>query len=202
MLVIGLTGGIGTGKTEVAKKLQELGAKLIEADKLGHLAYQPHSHPWRMVTEKFGTDILGENNEVDRKKLGAIVFSDPSALAILNSIMQPWIADMARNLIVEYRKARQKVVVLEAAILIEAGWDSLVDEIWVTTAPEPHVVSRLEKRNNFSLDDIKARINSQLPEANRINRAEVVIENSGDLNDLSNQIETLWKSRIEIKKRG
>ena len=200
MLVIGLTGGIGTGKTEVAKKLQELGAKLIEADKLGHLAYQPHSHPWRMVTEKFGTDILGENNEVDRKKLGAIVFSDPSALAILNSIMQPWIADMARNLIVEYRKARQKVVVLEAAILIEAGWDSLVDEIWVTTAP--HVVSLLEKRNNFSLDDIKARINSQLPEANRINRAEVVIENSGDLNDLSNQIETLWKSRIEIKKRG
>ena len=158
MLVIGLTGGIGTGKTEVAKKLQELGAKLIEADKLGHLAYQPHSHPWRMVTEKFGTDILGENEEVDRKKLGAIVFSDPSALVILNSIMQPWIADMARELIAEYRKTRQKVVVLEAAILIEAGWDDLVDEIWVTTAPESQVVDRLGKRNNFSVNDIKARI--------------------------------------------
>ena len=202
MLVIGLTGGIGTGKTEVAKKLQELGAKLIEADKLGHLAYQPHSHPWRMVTEKFGTDILGENEEVDRKKLGAIVFSDPSALVILNSIMQPWIADMARELIAEYRKTRQKVVVLEAAILIEAGWDDLVDEIWVTTAPESQVVDRLGKRNNFSVNDIKARINSQLPEEKRTNRAAVIIENSGDLKNLSNQIETLWKSRIETKKRG
>ena len=202
MLVIGLTGGIGTGKTEVAKKLQELGAQLIEADKLGHLAYQPHSYPWRMVTEKFGTDILGENEEVDRKKLGAIVFSDPSALVILNSIMQPWIADMARELIAEYRKTQQKVVVLEAAILIEAGWDDLVDEIWVTTAPESQVVDRLGKRNNFSLNDIKARINSQLPEEKRTSRAEVIIENSGDLNDLSNQIEALWKSRIETKKRG
>jgi len=202
MLVIGLTGGIGTGKTEVAKKLQELGAKLIEADKLGHLAYQPHSHPWRMVTEKFGTDILGENDEVDRKKLGAIVFSDPSALVILNSIMQPWIADMARELIAEYRETRQKVVVLEAAILIEAGWDDLVDEIWVTTAPETQVVDRLGKRNNFSLNDIKVRINSQLPEEERTNLAEVIIENSGDLNELSDQIETLWKSRIENKKRG
>ena len=202
MLVIGLTGGIGTGKTEVAKKLQELGAKLIEADKLGHLAYQPHSPPWRMVTEKFGTDILGENDEVDRKKLGAIVFSDPSALAILNSIMQPWIADMARELIAQYRETRQKVVVLEAAILIEAGWDDLVDEIWVTTAPETQVVDRIGKRNNFSLRDIKARINSQLPEEERTNRAEVIIENSGDLNELSDQIETLWNSRIENKKRG
>ena len=151
MLVIGLTGGIGTGKTEVAKKLQELGAKLIEADKLGHLAYQPHSRPWRMVTEKFGTDILGENDEVDRKKLGAIVFSDPSALVILNSIMQPWIANMAREIIAEYRKTRQKVVVLEAAILIEAGWDDLVDEIWVTTAPETQVVDRIGKRNNLEI---------------------------------------------------
>jgi len=202
MLVIGLTGGIGTGKTEVAKKLQELGAKLIEADKLGHLAYQPHSHPWRMVTEKFGTDILGENDEVDRKKLGAIVFSDPSALVTLNSIMQPWIANMAREIIAEYRKTRQKVVVLEAAILIEAGWDDLVDEIWVTTAPETQVVDRIGKRNNLSLNDIKARINSQLPEEERTNRAEVIIENSGDLNELSDQIETLWNSRIENKKRG
>ena len=86
--------------------------------------------------------------------------------------------------------------------MIEAGWDDLVDEIWVTTAPESQVVDRLGKRNNFSLNDIKARINSQLPEEKRTNRAEVIIENSGDLNDLSNQIEALWKSRIETKKRG
>jgi dephospho-CoA kinase len=200
MLVIGLTGGIGTGKSEVAKKLQDLGAKLIEADKLGHLAYQPHSHPWRLVIEKFGTDILGENDEVDRKKLGAIVFSDPSALATLNSIMQPCIADMARNLIKEYREKGQKVVVLEAAILIEAGWDELVDEIWVTTAPESEVVNRLKKRNNFSTSDIKARIISQLSEEKRIGHAEAVINNSGDLDNLSNQIEILWESRVETKK--
>ena len=151
MLVIGLTGGIGTGKSEVAKKLQELGAILIEADKLGHLAYKPYSHPWRLVTEKFGTEILDDNDEVDRKKLGAIVFSEPSALAALNSIMQPWIADMARNQRAEYQENGQELVVLEAAILIEAGWDEFVDEIWVTTAPEPMVVNRLKKRNNFSI---------------------------------------------------
>lgn len=202
MLVVGLTGGIGTGKSEAAKQLQELGAKLIEADKLGHQAYQPESEPWRLVIERFGNKILSENNEVDRKKLGSIVFDDPSALAALNSIMQPWIADMARNQIAKCREEGQEVVVFEAAILIEAGWDALVDEIWVTIAPDSVVLERLKWRNNFSSNDIRARINSQLPSKDRVDRAQVVINNSGDLDDLKDQIKIIWKSRVKTKKRG
>ena len=155
MLTIGLTGGIGSGKSAVAALLQQLGASIIDADRLGHEAYTPNSEAWRQVVAAFGEDILTTEGEIDRRKLGAIVFADPDQLARLNGIMHPLMATM-----VEQRKAQLKadgesVAVVEAAVLFEAGWDSLVDEVWTTNAPADAVVDRLRQRNGLSEEEAR-----------------------------------------------
>ena len=143
MLVIGLTGGIGTGKSEAARHMVSLGATLIDADLVGHEAYQPHAEAWRQVVGAFGEGILQPNGEIDRRSLGAIVFSDPEQLARLNGIMHPLMARMVQERIDGLRADGADVVVVEAALLYEAGWDSLVQEVWVTDASEEAVIHRL-----------------------------------------------------------
>ena len=135
MLVIGLTGSIGTGKSEVAHLLQSLGAVIIDADLVGHEAYKPNTESWREVVEAFGEDIVQPNGEIDRRKLGAIVFSKPEQLARLNGIMHPRMARMVAEELDRLRCQGAPVAVVEAALLFEAGWDSLVDEVWVTDSP-------------------------------------------------------------------
>ena len=123
MLVIGLTGGIGTGKSEAARYMVTLGAELIDADVVGHEAYRPHAEAWSRVVDAFGQDILGPDNEIDRRALGAIVFSDPEQLKRLNGIMHPLMAGMVQEKIDAFRKNGAEVVVVEAALLFEAGME-------------------------------------------------------------------------------
>ena len=196
MLVIGLTGGIGTGKSEVARILAELGAVVISADQIGHDAYSPGSEAWREVVEAFGTDILQPSGEIDRKRLGAIVFSDAQQLARLNSIMHPRMARMVVDRLERLRAEGVPVVVVEAAVLLEAGWDSLVDEVWVTDSPPEVVIQRVQARNGLGEAEVRKRISSQMPAAERRARATVVVDNSGDLAALQRTVRSLWDQRV------
>ena len=197
MFVIGLTGGIGSGKSEVARLLKELGAEVIDADRVGHQAYQPHTEAWEAVVEAFGQEILQPNEEVDRRALGAIVFSAPEQLARLNAIMHPRMQRMIEEQLGEFGAQGAAVVVLEAAILIEAGWQVLVDEVWVAAASEEVVVDRVRRRNNLADEEIRRRIRSQLSNEERAKQATVVIENNGSLEDLNQSIRELWDSRVQ-----
>jgi dephospho-CoA kinase len=197
MLVIGLTGGIGTGKTEVSRLLQELGAKVINADQVGHEAYTPHSEAWEEVVKAFGDGILQQNEEIDRRKLGSIVFADPEQLATLNGIMHPRMAAIVREKLVGLETRGVEVAVVEAAVLFEAGWDTLVQEVWTTESPVESVVARLQERNGFEPDEIRKRIASQMSSAERSSRATEVVNNSEGLPDLENTVKEIWKRRVE-----
>jgi dephospho-CoA kinase len=195
MKVIGLTGGIGTGKSAVAQILQELGAVVISADRLGHEAYKPNTETWRKVVEAFGPDILSPGGEIDRRKLGTIVFANPQALKKLNSIVHPQIRLLAEQKLDELRKRKVGTIIVEAALLFEAGWDSLVDEVWVTYAPEDIVLKRLQTRDGLSKQEVQNRINSQVPFHERAKRSSVIINNSGTPQELREQVLKLWSSR-------
>ncbi len=193
MKVIGLTGGIGSGKSTVSQFLRELGAVLIDADKAGHEAYQPNTETWREVVAAFGEQILTPDGEIDRKKLGGIVFSSPESLARLNWIMHPRMYEMMKAQIEEYRQQGVDVVVLEAAILLEAGWTPLVDEVWVTVAPESTVVERTRERTGLPEEQILARIRSQMSSEERVKHADVVINNDGTQDELKAKVKELWE---------
>ena len=196
MFVIGLTGSIGTGKSEAARQLEALGASIISADEVGHEAYTPNTEAWEQVIAAFGDDILQDDGDIDRRKLGAIVFSDPSQLEKLNQIMHPRMARMVSDKIGVLRDQGVNVVVVEAALLFEAGWDTLVEEVWVTDSPEHIVIGRLKERNGLSEAEAKKRINSQMGRVERIERSDFVINNSGDMADLGNAIKELWERRV------
>ena len=197
MFVIGLTGGIGTGKSEAARYLVSLGADLIDADVVGHEAYRPHAEAWRRVVEAFGQGILGPENEIDRRALGAIVFSDSEQLARLNGIMHPLMAGMVQKRIDAFREEGSGAVAVEAALLFEAGWDSLVQEVWVTDSPVEAVVERLAQRNRMSAEEARRRISSQLSREERLERADFVIDNSTDVESMRRAIDELWATRVK-----
>ena len=200
MLVIGLTGGIGTGKSEVSRILRRLGARVIDADRLGHETYRPRSEAWQEVVKAFGDEILQPSGDIDRGRLGAVVFADPESRAKLNSTMHPRMAETIRDEIDRLRTQGVEVVVLEAAVLLEAGWDSMVDDIWVVDSPEEAVLQRLRLRNSLTDEDILARIRAQASsiEGDALaSRTRVVVSNSGDLEDLRERVESLWNSRVK-----
>lgn len=199
MLVIGLTGGIGTGKSEVARLLQSLGAAVISADEVGHEAYAPNSESWREVVDTFGKEILQPSGEIDRQKLGAIVFSDPQQLEKLNAIMHPRMARMVADRIQVLRDQGASTVVVEAALLFEAGWDSLVDEVWTTDSSVESVVERLQARNGMDEKEARRRIDSQMDPAERIERSDLVVDNSSDVSALEQTVMALWDNRVNVK---
>jgi dephospho-CoA kinase len=189
---IGLTGGIGSGKSTVAKMLAELGAEVIDADLVGHDIYRPGTLGFDRVTEAFGRDIVGADGSIDRKKLGAIVFADPSALKRLTAIVHPLIGEVVQRRIAARRAAGSaQPVVVEAAVLIEANWTPLVDEVWLVTAPEDLVIERVRIRG-LAPEQVQARIRAQLSNDERRRHASVVIDNSGDLAALRARVEEAW----------
>ena len=196
MLKIGLTGGIGTGKSSVTEAFQSLGAAVINADLLGHDAYLPGTIGFEEVVTEFGQEIVGSDGQIDRKKLGPIVFSDSSKMDRLNEIMHPLIRDLIDERLVSLESSQNKVAVVEAAILIEAGWKSLFDEIWVVISDREEVISRLGVRNGLSREDAVKRIDSQMSNNERIEHGDVVVENTGSMEDLQTRVNSLWSKRI------
>ena len=196
MLKIGLTGGIGTGKSSVTEAFQSFGAAVLNADLLGHDAYLPGTIGFEKVVTEFGQEIVNSVGEIDRKKLGPIVFSDSSKIDRLNEIMHPLIRDLIEERLVTLESNQNKVAVVEAAILIEAGWKSLFDEIWVVISDPEEVINRLGVRNGLSREDAVKRIDSQMSNDERIEHGDVVVENTGSMEDLQTRVNSLWAKRI------
>jgi len=199
MIVIGLTGGIASGKSTVAKTLSELGAVVIDADKVGHEAFRPHTEAWRKVVAAFGKAILGQFEEIDRSKLAQLVFNDPKALQRLNRTMHPLMHRIVEKRIKALRRQGIEVVVLEATLLIEAKWTDLVDQVWVTITPADTVTNRLVSQKGFTEEQARARIKAQTPIAQRARNADVVIRNDADIDTLRKKVEGLWQKLQSTK---
>lgn len=197
VISIGLTGGIASGKSLVASLLAERGALIIDADRLGHEAYLPATPAHRRIVETFGPRVVATDGTIDRRVLGAIVFGDPEARRRLEAIVWPEIRELARQRLEEARAAGSAVAVLEAAILLEAGWDSLVDEVWVVTVEPAVARERLVARNGLTADQADSRIAAQLSNDERRRRAGVVIDNSGTVPDLERRVEAAWQALQE-----
>jgi len=182
MYVIGITGGILSGKSTVSGFLRELGVPVIDADKVGHELYRKGTEVFHEVVRTFGSDILGEDGEIDRKKLAKKVFSDEEALKRLNSIMHPRMKERMAEMI---NKMEGRVCALEAAVLIEAGWLSLVDEVGVLEVGENEVLRRARERG---IGDVRERMRAQLPLEERLKYADVVIDTSKSLEETRREV--------------
>jgi dephospho-CoA kinase len=194
MKTIGLTGGIGAGKSTVSQILAELGAFIIDADKVGHEIYLPGKEAWQQVIAEFGHDILAADQTIDRKKLGAIVFASDAARKQLNAIVHPLMFRDIRRWVTEKRaEGFTKPIVVEAAILIEANWLPLVDEVWVVITGKGAVIERVAAQRGLAARDTEARIASQLSDTERLKYADLVIRNDGSVEDLKQQITTAWE---------
>jgi dephospho-CoA kinase len=193
MKTIGLTGGIGSGKSTVSQLLSGLGAFVIDADKVGHEIYLPGKEAWQQVTAAFGRDILAADQTIDRKKLGAIVFGSEEARKKLNAIVHPLMfADIRRRINDKRAEGFTRPIVVEAAILIEANWLPLVDEVWVIIANKSAVVERVAAQRGLSATETEARIASQLAEGERLRHAHLVITNDGSREELERRVREAW----------
>ena len=201
MIVIGLTGGIASGKSTISAALAARGATIVDADKVGHEAYTPGSEGWQAVVDAFGKQIVAENGEIDRRALGAIVFGDPAQRERLQTIIWPVMKRMMARMLDEFRAEGRKVVVIEAAVLLEAGWQDLVDQIWVVTVPVAVAEQRLIARNGLTPQQAQARIAAQLSNEERTRQATVVIDNSGTVEQAEAEVGRRWDELIAAETR-
>jgi dephospho-CoA kinase len=197
MLTIGLTGGIGSGKSTVAKILGEFGAPIIDADKVAHTTYAPGGAAYEAVVAAFGATILAPDRTVDRGKLGAIVFGNPDQLNKLTSIVWPATFQSIRANIDDLRASGAKTpTIVEAAILIEANWQPLFDEIWLVRASRQVVIDRIERQRGLKPAETEARIRAQLSDQEREKYASLVIDNNGSLDELREVLSQVWSDAI------
>jgi len=219
--LIGLTGNIACGKSTVLNLLRELGAHVIDADRVTHDLQQPGEAVYAQIVEAFGTAILAAPaGPIDRRKLGAIVFSDPAALRRLEQIVHPavhtriaaWLDGIARQGDKEIRRQgaqeasysslspclpvslSQPVAVIDAIKLLEAGWKSICDAIWVVTCTQDIQLARLVATRAMSQDEALHRIAAQPPQADKVAQASVLIDNSGSLEETRRQVEAAWRA--------
>jgi dephospho-CoA kinase len=201
MKVIGLTGSICSGKSTIAQFLARMGAAVINADEIGHEAYEPHCETWQQVVDAFGEGILTAGDEIDRKKLGETVFKDPEALKRLNGIMHPGMHRVAEKRIEKLKREGTEVVVLEAPLLVEANWLDLVDEIWVAKASEANAIKRCRERSGLPEAQARARIASQLSSEEKAKYADVVIDTNVSLAEVEARVKELWQERFSTRRQ-
>ena len=189
--LIGLTGNIATGKSTVAKMLQELGATVIDADALVHELQHKGTATFDAIVAAFGPGILDRAGEIDRKALGSIVFADPAQLRVLEGILHPAVLIESMRRINE---AATPVVVYEAIKLIEAGRVEMCDALWVVTARYEVQLERLMRDRQMSEAEARQRIDAQLPQSEKSQRATIVIDNSGPLPETRQQVEAAFRA--------
>ena len=194
-MIIGLTGGIGAGKSTVAAILAELGARVIDADRIGHEVYRPGSEGFRRVVDAFGPGIVAPDGTIDRRALGAIVFADPAALARLNALVHPLIGEEISRRITEARAGGYDgPIVIEAAILLEAGWRGLARRLWVVSVDRETAIARVSASRGLSREEVERRIDAQTSDETRRRAADLVIDNRGDAAALRAQVEAAWRA--------
>ncbi len=191
--VICLTGGIASGKSTAARFFNDHGAHVIDADLLGHRSYEPGSPAHAQVAAAFGADVVAPDGRIDRKVLGGKVFGKPEELKKLTDIVWPAIRAMAAEEIARVRAAgTHQLIVLEAAILFEAGWQDLGDEVWVCIVDREVAIARAMARDASDRAGIERRLDAQLSNAERIARADVVVDNNGTPDQLLAQLRRHW----------
>ncbi len=192
--LIGITGGIASGKSLVAQYLREHEWSVIDADQLGHRVLEPGQPSYHRILQTFGQEILNTDNTINRRALGAIVFSNAEQLKKLNSISHPLIAEMVREEVrCRIPQAKGGVLFLEAAVLIEANWHKMCQQVWVVYT-EPHIArERLTRRNRFTPEEAQARIASQLSNSERNTHAHQIIANNGTINTLYQTLNNILK---------
>tara|TARA_R110002072_G_scaffold51389_3_gene137923 strand:- start:9143 stop:9799 length:657 start_codon:yes stop_codon:yes gene_type:complete len=191
--VICLTGGIASGKTTATRFLEEKGAAIIDADKLGHRVYDTGTQGYLRVIEAFGDDIVGEDYQIDRKILGGKVFGSPDGLKQLTDIVWPEIRRLAELEISSYEALEPDgVVVLEAAVLFEAGWQDMGSEIWVVVVDPEIAIERAMARDGLDREAVEKRLSAQISNEERTAQATVVIENNGTLEEMLAALEKAW----------
>lgn len=194
MLVVGLTGGIASGKSTISSFFQKLGAVIIDADILARELVIPHSPAWQEIVQHFGTEILQADGTLQRKKLGDLIFQSSSERKVLNRIMHPRIKEKIREAIrVHRQKEVTTLLIVVAPLLIEAQMTELVDEIWLVVLPENLQLQRLTQRDNLSIEDAYLRMAAQLPLQEKIKYATRVIDNSGPPAETQKRVVTLWQ---------
>ncbi len=190
MLTVALTGGIACGKSVVARVLREKGCYVHSADRTAHELMAPRGAAYRPVVERFGKGILTDDGTIDRKKLGAVVFADATARAALDAIVHPLVLETTRRLVADVEASgRSALFVTEAALTVEAGFASFYDRVVVVTCDEETRVRRLMARDGIGRDEALRKIGAQMPQAEKLGRADYVIDTSGTLAETVEQIE-------------
>ena len=193
---VGLTGGIGAGKSTAAEMLRNLGAYVVHADQLGHEAYSKGGKARHGVLERFGNEILGDDGEIDRPRLGRIVFGDKNERLALEGIVWPEIRKLTSTRLAEAEAAGAGVAVVEAAVLFEAGWENLFDQVWTVETPRDVAKARLMTRQSISASEADARLKAQLSSEERANRSSLVIENTGTVEELESTVTAAYENLI------
>lgn len=193
MLTIGITGGIGSGKSTAAKILCDYGAKLILADDIAKEIVEPQMPAYVRIIEHFGTKILDPDERINRKALGDIVFSDEHELQILNEITHSIVAERIEKMLNEFRDKKTELAVVEAIVPIKHGFLDMVDTVWVVLASENIRIQRIMARNGLTRDEAQQRIQAQMPDDAYKSLADQVVYNNGTFDDLKLQIRGLLK---------
>lgn len=201
--LIGLTGGIACGKSTVLTMLADLGARTIDADRVTHELQAPGMPVYEQIVAAFPEAVPEPGAPLDRRRLAALVFSDPQRLRQLEQIVHPAVRVELRKFIEAVGRAagaaERPVVVIDVVKLIESGWVQVCDEVWVVTAPEEQQVARLMATRGMSEAEARQRIAAQAPQADRLAHATVVIDNGGSLDATRAQVETAWRAMLQRK---
>lgn len=197
--VIGLTGGIASGKSTVSETLREFGARIIDADTITREIQSPGSDALREIREMFGDRVIAPDGTLIRRELGRIVFSSEKARNTLNSIIHPRVIDRTKEILRDLSESAPRegpvpIAVVDAPLLLEAGVDAVVDEVWVVALPREQQAERLMKREGYSREEAFSRIDSQMPLEEKEKRADYVIDNSGTPEETREQVFALWSS--------
>jgi dephospho-CoA kinase len=198
VLNIGLTGGIGSGKSTVAQWFKKRGVPVLDADKTVHRLYQSDSLTILTLVDEFGPEILGDNGEINRSKLGVRVFSDEAARKRLERILHDRVAECMKEQQTAVLNRGAKFCIWDVPLLIEAGFVKFVDVVWVVWVPRELQILRVLARDKLSRDQVEARINAQGSLDEKRKHADVVIDNSGSLLETERQLEEIWKKLLHI----
>jgi dephospho-CoA kinase len=201
MLLVGLTGGIGTGKSTVARMLEKRGAVVFDADVLARQAVVPGTPGFDKVVERFGPNVLAPGGGLDREALASIVFSDPAARRDLEGIVHPEVRRMFAEGCEEYRDS-DRVVVFSAPLLVETGMHTAFDLLIVVSAPVATQIERLMRDRGMAERDVQARIAAQLPLEAKAEVADVLVDNEGTIEDLEGRVERVWRDLDALARAG
>lgn len=193
MRAIGVTGNIGSGKSTVCHLLERRGCPVIDADMQAHETYRRKTTVWRGIVDAFGPEVLGPDGEVDRTALGRRIFGDAAARERLNALVHPATKRRVQRLLAGFRTQGYDWAAVEATLLIEAGWQRLVDTIWLVASPEALVLDRLRRDRDQAMSESKARIAAQMSAVEKMEHADDIIYNDGSFEELEVRVEQLWQ---------